>query len=295
MAEKSFHLFPWLPTELRLEIWRLCLPSRVWEVDFPTDEALYPEPNSDDSYPCNVISTAKLNGLPPVITRVCQESHNVAHESGGVVPDDFYDDLPDGDGFVSFSSVGIADDFWLDTKRDSAHLNWNPLYQAIYQNSAGSALALLTWQCRQVVGRPSIMGDWFEGGRFDQKEERFDVFDQVPSWWVVMHVVIIHTSFRDAARSGLFGLLGDASVQIVSVSDEEKIKAFYDFADEHDRQTSTVEGFQRVSSEALKQKLKADIIKEMRSENLLSKMHPAIMFRVCTLRCNSSRKEGLSS
>lgn len=83
MAEKSFHPFPRLPTELRLQIWRLCLPYRVWDTDLPTDEGLYiDEPNADGFYPCIVIPTAKLNGLPPVVTRVCQESRNVAKESG---------------------------------------------------------------------------------------------------------------------------------------------------------------------------------------------------------------------
>jgi hypothetical protein len=40
MAENYFHLFPRLPTELRLEIWRLCLPRRVWELDIPTSQGL---------------------------------------------------------------------------------------------------------------------------------------------------------------------------------------------------------------------------------------------------------------
>jgi hypothetical protein len=31
----TFHLFPWLPIDLRFEIWRLCLPHRVCEKDQP--------------------------------------------------------------------------------------------------------------------------------------------------------------------------------------------------------------------------------------------------------------------
>ncbi|KAJ5652437.1 hypothetical protein N7507_009863 [Penicillium longicatenatum] len=136
------------------------------------------------------------------------------------------------------------------------------------------------------------MREWFSLP-CDQEAERFDVFEQVPSWWVIMRVVIIHASFQEAAQSGLFGLLGDATVQIVSVSDEEELNAFYAFAEEHGRQTSSVEGLERVSSEVLKQELKDDILFAMGSEKLLSKMSPAIMFRLCTWRCTKPVKERL--
>ncbi|KAJ5904313.1 hypothetical protein N7504_006696 [Penicillium tannophilum] len=134
------------------------------------------------------------------------------------------------------------------------------------------------------------MRDWFSLP-CDQKAERFDVLEQLPSWWVIMGVVIIHASFQEAVQSGLFGLLGDATVQIISVSDEEKVNAFYAFVEEHDRQTSSVEG--RVSSGVLKRELKDDVLFAMGSENLLSKMYPAIMFRLCIWRCTKPVKERL--
>ncbi|KAJ5376330.1 hypothetical protein N7509_013216 [Penicillium cosmopolitanum] len=294
MSEKSFHLFPRLPTELRLEIWRLCLPCRVWETDLLTSFGLYMKRNSNGSYPCEVTHTAKLNGLPPVITRVCQESRYIAHESGSIVPDDFYDDLPGDAVFVSSTTAGISDEFWVDPKRDSVHTNWTPYADAAYSNNDGSALASLAWHSCQVVGRPSFMCDWFTR-MIDQKYERFDVFEKVPSWLVIMRTVFIHASFREAAQSGLFGLLGDASVQVVSVSNEEKINALYDFVDGCDCQAYYIDGPQRVSSEAIKQELKSLIIEAMRSDKLVSRMDPAIMFRLCILRCNSSSEEELLS
>lgn len=290
MSEKHFHLFPKLPTELRLEIWRLCLPNRVWESDFPTDQGFFWTQDPDGSYPCDVTSTAKLNGLPPVLTRVCQESRDVAHESGGVITENFYKDLPAEDYFMTTTSAGIADDFWVDPKRDSVHLNFEPLYEAIYQNSFGPALACLAWESRQVIGRPSFVVDWLSDIHFDREEERFEVFEQITSWWVIMRTVIVHASFRDAARSGLFGLLGDAGVQIVSFSDEERINAFYDFAEVSGRQALSYDGSERPDLDALRQKLKSDLIWAMKSEKLLSRMHPAIMFRLCTWKCNSSSK-----
>lgn len=293
MADKSFHLFPKLPAELRIQIWQLCLPFRVHELDFPIGEYLYIDNDDGIPLPCRGKPSADLNGLPPVITRVCHESRNVAYESGGVAEAEFYRDMPYRDRFTSYTSV-IADKYWLDRKRDTVHINWSPTYQCMQlEDSVGSALGYVAWVSRQLLGHPSpsITDDWFddmcitEQGRYSSNEYVPEVFDQVPSWRVIVRTVMIHTTFREAAQSGLFGLLGDASVQTVSLSDEEKINAFYDFADKHDRQLSTGETFQRVSSEDLEQKLKTDIIETMQSDKLLSKMHPAIMFRVCPLMC----------
>lgn len=145
-----------------------------------------------------------------------------------------------------------------------------------------------------MFGRLLITSEWFSLP-YDQETENFNVSEQMPSWWVIMRVVIIHASFREATQSGLFGLLGDATVQIVSVSNEEKVNALYAFADEHDRQFSSVNGLERVSSEVLKQELKDNILTAMRSEKLLSRMYPAIMFRLCISRCNKPVKEPLLS
>lgn len=222
------------------------------------------------------------NGLPPVITRVCQESRKVAFESGGIPPDDFYDDAPDDAVWMCPTIDDVADTFWIDSKRGSAHLNWLPHYEAIYADCSGSSLAMFAWQSRQVVGTPSIMGGWFSE-EYNHEEERFDVLYQLPSCWVIMHVFIIHSSSREAAQSGLFGLLGDAPVQIIPLSDREKITALYRFAD----QLSSPGCLEKLSPESLNLQFKDNIINQMGSERLLSTMHPAIMFRVCVLKCNS--------
>jgi hypothetical protein len=129
------------------------------------------------------------------------------------------------------------------------------------------------------------MYDWFVM-MVNKHEERFDVFEQIPGWWIIIRVVIIHTSFREAARTGLFGLLGDASVQIVSLSDDKKANALNDFADKCARKAG--EAIQRDSSEYLKQELKEIYLQERISENIISRMHPAIMFRLCTSKCSGS-------
>ncbi|KAJ5100657.1 hypothetical protein N7456_006709 [Penicillium angulare] len=186
------------------------------------DECVHLEPSLYENYLCEVLPTAEFNGLPPVITRDCQESRYVAYESGSTVPDDFYAGLLEDDDSLSATTCQI-----IDIKRDSAHLNWYSLYESVYENSSGSALASLAWQSRQVVGRPSFMSPWFTIP--SEGKKMFEVFGKIPSWWFIMRVVIIHAGFRDAAQSGLFELLGDASVQIVSVSDDQKTNALYNF------------------------------------------------------------------
>lgn len=63
----------------------------------------------------------------------------------------------------------------------------------------------------------------------------FDDLNKMPSWLVVTRVIIIHASQEYAAKTGLFGLLGDAPVQVAEVSDEARVEAFYAFADESQR------------------------------------------------------------
>jgi len=60
---------------------------------------------------------------------------------------------------------------------------------------------------------------------------------------VVMRTIIIHASYKYAAKTDIFGLLGDAPVQIVDVSDEARVKAFFDFADESQRKGSPLRSF----------------------------------------------------
>lgn len=41
MINDTFHPFPRLPIELRLEIWRYCLPHRASEMDDPINWIVY--------------------------------------------------------------------------------------------------------------------------------------------------------------------------------------------------------------------------------------------------------------
>ncbi|KAL1856306.1 hypothetical protein Daus18300_010791 [Diaporthe australafricana] len=91
----SFHLFPKLPQELRDAIWRECLPRRVIEIDYPTEEeALELDieiEEDDDGRPinrdlsCDMRKTSMINAKPPIMSLVCRESRRVAFETGALV------------------------------------------------------------------------------------------------------------------------------------------------------------------------------------------------------------------
>ncbi|KAJ5988076.1 hypothetical protein N7481_003286 [Penicillium waksmanii] len=64
----EFHLFPFLPWELRRMIWLECIEGRVVELEVPP--VMYLSAHSE-----NCLSwTAHQNTRPPVVSRVCQES-----------------------------------------------------------------------------------------------------------------------------------------------------------------------------------------------------------------------------
>jgi hypothetical protein len=70
----KFPRFPDLPAELRVMIWSYCLPHRVVELDVSPRTILAP-------VSCGFLWTTTLNGLPPLISRVCRESRAVASQS----------------------------------------------------------------------------------------------------------------------------------------------------------------------------------------------------------------------
>ncbi|KAL4893796.1 hypothetical protein BDV59DRAFT_192931 [Aspergillus ambiguus] len=82
-SRRNFPRFQKLPIEIRLMIWRECLPSRVVEIDCPGDRGR--------RYNCTLVWPYEQNWLPPVLTRdylVCVEvvtihtSRAAARESG---------------------------------------------------------------------------------------------------------------------------------------------------------------------------------------------------------------------
>ncbi|CRG92113.1 hypothetical protein PISL3812_09168 [Talaromyces islandicus] len=288
MAEcKTFHLFPKLPAELRLEIWRLCLPQRVCEKDQPYYAIVFHLPDGAPS-PCLLYQTTEVNGRPPVVTRVCRESRAVAWETGLFYQffrstNPLLKPRPSEAEWRSYTSIDAA---WFDSTRDSMHLNWEPSYGSEI-DCDGSVLRSLAWDASQAVGGGSLCISYFKSN-FVRKQELVDVLKQLPIWKVIMRVIVIHTDSRTGASTGLFGLLGDSRVQLVDVFDESRINAFFDLA-EHCEPYGLVTVRQQIpkdSAQSIQQKLRDAVMEKFRSDELLSRLRPVIMFRLCTEMCN---------
>jgi hypothetical protein len=118
----------------------------------------------------------------------------------------------------------------------------------------------LAWDESQAFRGGSFTVNFFQNITF-RKAELIDFIKQMPSWMVVMRVIVIHADFATAASTGLFGLLDDAPVLLVDVFDEARIKALWKLAEECEpRELVTVcQGFYRESAKAYHQILR-DIV-----------------------------------
>lgn len=276
-----FHRFSHLPTELRLAIWRECLPRRVVEIDPHYDE------DDDVPSPCKWEHTTTLNRRLPVISRVCHESRMVACEAG------HYRDLkapPD----AEWKSALRLNHSWIDSSRDTVHLHWIPFFEPLfsYCTNGGSALDYLAWNASQAQGG-SFMFNYLESN-FDgdvDMEERIGALQKLRRGAVVMRIIVVHTTIENAAKAELFGLLGDAPIQIVDASDTQRLDALFDLAEacESTRNfTATRQDFQKDSPELYKTTLKKKLVDAFQSQGaqMLSSLYPAIMFRLCPNFCN---------
>lgn len=292
----TFHFFAWLPIELRLEIWRLCLPHRVCEKDLACYYILFDLPEKDAPTPCFLYQTTEANGRPPVITRVCHESRAVALKAGGYYDFSFYDTddcLPiseTSDKKPQWDAANRIKEAWFDPTRDVAHLHWEPHYQREFFGQ-DSPLKSLACDASRAAGGGSFTFDFIQSIR-SRKAELMDFIKQMPSWKIVMRVIVIHADFASVASTGFFGLLGDAPVQLVDVYDEAKVDALWKMALECEpRELVTVcQDFHRESAMAYNQSLRDIISEKLCSEDdfntdpedVFSRLHPVIMFRLCT-------------
>lgn len=200
-------------------------------------------------------------------------------ETGGYAGEN--DDFP---AECDWSSGNILDE-WFDPARDLPHLNYCPGYEVQY-GTQGNPLLDLVWQAARARRGASLR---FEFLRYCSRKY-LEIIQRLPRCRVVMRIFVVHASRRFGAATGLFGLLGDARVQIVDVSDQSRVDAFFDLAEscEHKGKATVRQKFRRESAEALQQELKDAVIKQFGSEGNAPEMRPAIMFRFCTKMCNHS-------
>ncbi|OIW26888.1 hypothetical protein CONLIGDRAFT_707442 [Coniochaeta ligniaria NRRL 30616] len=303
----AFHLFPRLPTELRIEIWRLCLPRRVLELDYQRDDLLLgPKP------PCakNAALTDSNTRIPPALSRVNREARGVALESWQPLPEPPSDspDLAEWASEIIYGGAWLTQSPRVDRHRAQVvHLNWAPTQDVDADWPAqGDPLRYAMWVADQMPEteisidaslleefqyRPnSEMHPWTreEFGDLVRRRNAFTV--------VVLDPLFIHGDFHKAARTGLFGLLGDAPVQIVHVDEHARLNRFVELGGNEGMRLSHDPFEDRLKDrlQALSDRLK-DRLQELRDtltavfgpddNDVAPRFVPAVMFRYCPHNC----------
>jgi hypothetical protein len=226
-----FTLFSELPTEIRVAIWRLSLPSRVLEVDYIRMHEMF----ELDEQPCKMNRhLTNLNSRTPVLARVSQEARAAALAH-----------------WIGMPTAGLGHearfswnylcwpepyfDAWL---VQNVHLNWTLAGNAEFA-CFGDPIRYLKWIASHTrMKAVSITLDLLTEAQYNAdsssspwtlSELVIEMRQQLVWTVVVLEPVFIHAAAQIAAHSGLFGLLRDAPVQIIHASDVElldRIKLF---------------------------------------------------------------------
>lgn len=312
--DQPFHSFCRLPVELQRMVWRYCLPPRVIEVDAPVRWDMLDDHGVDAlATICTLRRTTWLNQRPPLITRVCRLSRSTAFEVGSFVAPRTCDGRLLNPKRWPPSRIA-KHSTWKDRAHDSLHLNWT--LNAEWENGSPISPFEEPERTAETIivpggsGNVSLMMqafvsefeaeqyDWygFRRPRFPMSLQphtlqELNVFQMVPEWLVVMRTIIVHCDLGIAARTGLFGLLGDAPVVVVDACrDEARVRALLDFAQMCESKwgppLTRNQNFERVSPESMKRRLDHHIQWRYHSEGQAAVMHPAVMFRLCPSMCN---------
>jgi len=111
-------------------------------------------------------------------------------------------------------------------------------------------------------------------------------------------VVIVHLDLARATKTGLFGLSGDAPVQVLDAA-SPLASQLYELAEACEREAVSVtaaQDFTRMSANDMDAMVQRVAFKNLHNRELSMRMRAAIMFRLCTKMCNHSNtlEEGIT-
>jgi hypothetical protein len=247
MNNDSFHYFSQLPLELRRLIWRHCLPHRIAEEDTPN----FLLDGNESRQACQADRITHQNAQPPAMAFVNSESWQVTLEEGR---------------WLDLQETTSLESIWVQSRRDVLHLNWTRLRYNVWGNAddPSSPIAMFLWQAEELGMQPSVVAEIIHPFSLKALLDGTDGTDGVDgadasnSRWLLYHdgrnndvadiaycaesqsrlditmvAVSLHIPREAALRSGLFGLLGDAPVQMVDVGDEARLREFQSLFREH--------------------------------------------------------------
>lgn len=193
-----------------------------------------------------------------MIARVCREAREVVLENGQELEIDDVNGRP-----------ANSPSIWIQPRRDDQLLNWTRwrfALDALHYGFPG-LLPVFLFSAADLGTQPIVVADvlhpfildqstfvesphisW-DGADANQHDVR-DIADCCESEYldVIMAAVSLHITPEAALESGLFGLLGDAPVQTVSVGDDARLRRFHALYREHalDKEPSVDKLFEKL-------------------------------------------------
>ncbi|KAI4719655.1 hypothetical protein E4T48_04076 [Aureobasidium sp. EXF-10727] len=267
----------------------------------PTARFIY-DVDEEEDVPCWLWETSQSNIRPPLLTRVCRKwLPKLRWRRGAWKPDGPYE--------ADWDTGNVIDEgCWQDASRDSPHMMWTQIYDIeFYSSEYDHHLTSLAQEAKRMNGSASFMLDELiidigEEEPFDRpisqlferrplhkgRPEDLEALKLLPEWMVVVRVVVIHLDFKQAADSGLFGLLGDEIIQVVDAT-LPLVEQLYELAEQCERGASAVtcaQDFTRMSADDMDAMVKRVAFKVFHDSEIGKRLRPAIMFRLCTRMCN---------
>ncbi|KAI0148826.1 hypothetical protein GGR57DRAFT_230423 [Xylariaceae sp. FL1272] len=202
----TFTKFGSLPPELRIEIWRLCLPHRIIEM-----HDIRSRRTASACWPPRAVRT------PPLISRVCRESRTIALQNGSLQP-----------------MMGSGAPVWYDRKTDIINIGRVYSFESnlVAEESVEKVDSLRSgfkdFICRPVT-RISVAKDaifYCPDSAFARWVVR-RMAERLVSCSIVVADMSIHLPREAAAASELFGLFAESTTVHVDMQDTKWFEALF--------------------------------------------------------------------
>ncbi|KAI0387159.1 hypothetical protein F5Y04DRAFT_77930 [Hypomontagnella monticulosa] len=207
-SPQTFPRFGELPLELREQIWFYCIPVRIIKLQ---DTSFRRHPREPLPYP--QCMRPVLSPSPPLISRVCWESRDVALRHASVE-----------------HTLLWKTPIWVDRKRDTVIVDRSSSLDWLIRHES----RIVSPRMRELINSSNIPIDItydlivHDGPRAD--ERTFWVLDRLAgreTCSVVLHEVAIHLTHNDACASGLFGLFAEEATVHINIKDVKKVARLY--------------------------------------------------------------------
>ncbi|KAI1410392.1 hypothetical protein F5Y13DRAFT_192253 [Hypoxylon sp. FL1857] len=266
--EPVFHPFPRLPAELRLAIWRECLPHRVVELQCPCEGLVF------DYYQEQLEPSACVTSLVPLPSR------RVAALT-----------MTTGDNHWEHPLT--VRDPWVDTARDVIHMHYEtPWDKQFDRPKSGNPLRHAAWAASRTTSNQVSFNIMLLLRTDFLYEHIIKLLHLRSSWLVVVYLAVVHMDHEAAAATGLFGVLGDAPVQIVDLRDKARVNAFNTLVLTN-KQRKPSAGQPLMEEEVQRGVWSMEYAMTQLFKDELEPapaVDPVVMFRLCTEKCYDPRR-----